>query len=62
LKFFIGHEGRQIWEVREVGKFGRLGKLGNLGGLEGLVGRKDPLAGNECIFATSCTLCKLSFR
>jgi hypothetical protein len=48
--------------VRDVDNFGRLGRSGNLAGLEGLEGWKDPLAGNECIFATSCTLCKLSFR
>jgi hypothetical protein len=48
-----------------VGKFGKLGRSGNLGGLEGLEvqkDRQDPLAGSECIFATSCTMCKLSFR
>jgi hypothetical protein len=36
-----------IREFREVGKFWMLG---------GLDGRNDPLAGNKCIFTTSCRL------
>jgi hypothetical protein len=54
-KFFGRQRGGQIWEIREVGKFGRSGRFGRLGGLDGLGGPKDlqdPLAGNECIFAT----------
>jgi hypothetical protein len=65
---FTGQGGRQIWEVRHIRRFlevREVRKLGRSGGLEVLRGRKDrqdPLACNECIFATSCRLCKLSFR
>jgi hypothetical protein len=58
-KIFGSQGSLQIWRVRGVKKFGRSE------GLERLGGRKDwqdPLAANECTIATSCTLCKLSFR
>jgi hypothetical protein len=54
---FAGWVGRKIWEDREVRKFW------GSPGLEGLAGQKnrlDPLAGNECDFAASCTLRKVS--
>jgi hypothetical protein len=41
---------------------GRPMKSGNLGGREVWKDWQDPLAGNECIFATCCRLCKLPFR
>jgi hypothetical protein len=58
-KIFFGQVGRQMYDVREVEKFRRLWRSRNLGGLEGLRGRnhrKNPLAGNKCIFASSCIL------
>jgi hypothetical protein len=58
VEILFSQVGRQIYEVREVEEFGRLGGLEELRGRNH---RKHPLAGNKCIFATSCILCMLPF-
>jgi hypothetical protein len=67
-KIYRGQMGRQSYEVGGFGKFCdvmEVRKFGRSGGLKGFGGRKvrqDVLAGNKCIFGTSCGLCMLYFR
>jgi hypothetical protein len=57
LKIFRCQIGRQIYEVVGLGKFCEVREVRKFWRSEGLGGRKgqqDVLAGNKCIFATSC--------
>jgi hypothetical protein len=60
-KFFRSQQGRQISELREVGNFGRLERSGNWEVWKDWEGARIGRILSP-VFATSCRLCKLSFR